>query len=291
MTVARAPGIFARGLGMGIAEVVPGVSGGTIAFVSGIYFELVHALAQFGPRSLVLLREPRAFFEHHNLGFLLSLAAGMGLGVVLFARLMHYLLDTAPVLVWAFFFGLIAASVVFIGRQRRPRHLLLFGSCGFLLGLGFMFLPQAGSDGGLVAIFFGGVVAVCAWLLPAVSGSFVLLALGLYERVIAAIAGFELITLGVLACGCASGLLVFAKVLSWLMRRFYDKLLSLLAGFMLGSLVKLWPWRLPEVTGFEGLVSPSAYAAATGMQAFAGSALVAVALGTLALWLLTRFDR
>lgn len=291
MSRQRVPGLLFRGVFMGLAEVVPGVSGGTIAFVSGIYYELVNSLASFGVRSLALIKSPTEFFHYHNLGFLICLAAGMAIGIVAFAQLMHHLLSAAPVVVWAFFFGLIAASVVFVGRGRSTKNLALFGSCGLVAGIAMLFLPQASSDASLLAIYFGGMIAVCAWLLPAVSGSFMLLSLGLYEGVIGAVANFEWQTLLTLAAGCATGLLLFAKALAWVMRHYNDALLSALTGFMLGSMVKLWPWRIAHEIGFDGLRLPADYVAATGLAGMEVGALIATCLGVVSLWSLTRLGR
>jgi len=284
-------GVAGRGVLMGLAEVVPGVSGGTMAFISGIYPALVGALATFGPGSLPMLARPLQFWEHHNLRFLLVLAAGMGLGILIFAQLMHFLLAHYQPLVWAFFSGVIAMSVVVIGRFRRPGQLLSWGALGLLLGLSLLWLPALQSDPALWLVFVGGAVAVCAWLLPAVSGSYVLLALGLYAPVIDALAGFNLPVLATLTAGCALGLLMFAKALAWLLRHYSEALLSLLTGFMLGSVPKLWPWQLSAAEGLGvEFLSPQHYAAASGQSSHALAALLMFVLGGIALWLLSRLD-
>jgi putative membrane protein len=279
--------VAVRGMAMGIAELVPGVSGGTIAFVTGIYDELIRSLAGLGPASLGVLRRHgfAAFWQGHNLSFLTVLALGMMLAVVIFAQLMEYLLDHLPTLVWAFFFGLIAASVVHIGRQLPRRPLLAFGLVGVLLA-GLML--QIGFRDGAAPVwmfFLGGILAVSAWLLPAVSGSFLLLALGLYEPVLRAFnAGQWLIPL-TLAAGCVVGLLVFSRALHWLMQRLREPVLALLTGFMAGSLPRLWPWQS------EGAwLSPGGYEALTGRPALAWEALAVTGLGMLALWLLGRLS-
>jgi putative membrane protein len=186
-------GVFVRGLLMGVAELVPGVSGGTIAFISGIYYRLIGALASFGPTSLTLLSHPRRFWQHHQLSFLMVLAAGMGVGILVFARLIGFMLDVAAPVLWAFFFGVIAASVYQIGVGRSARNLRIFGAVGAVLGFGFLSLPPQDFSGSLVALFFAGMVAVCAWILPGISGSFVLLLLGLYTDVIAAVNSIDLL--------------------------------------------------------------------------------------------------
>jgi putative membrane protein len=279
--------LLLRGVAMGIAELVPGISGGTIAFITGIYDELLATLARFRVGSLPQLWRdgPRAFWTNHNGGFLLTLALGMGLAVVSFARLLGYLLDHVPVLVWAFFFGLIAASAVQIGRRRSLPLLLGFGLLGLLLGLTLLLLGHRDGEAPLWLVFVGGMAAISAWLLPAVSGSFLLLVLGLYEPVLRAFNAGEWVVPLTLALGCVVGLLAFSRLLHWLMRRVREPLLALLTGFMAGSLATLWPWRHDGA-----LLGPEAYTAATGNPALVGSTLGAFALGVLVLWLLSRLE-
>ncbi len=284
-------GLGVRGLLMGIAEVVPGVSGGTIAFITGIYHDLVKSLASFGPESLALLTRPRAFALHHNLRFLLTLAAGMALGVVLFARLVNYLLAHHQALVWAFFGGVILMSVWLIGHARAPRALLLWLPPGLVAGLALLWLPQTEASPGMLAILLASSVAVCAWLLPAVSGSYVLLALGVYAPVIAAVAEVNVPVLATVAAGCALGLLLFARLLAWLLRRYAEPLLSFLTGFMLGSVVKLWPWQ--DSTGVDALarlLTPTQAQLVDASVAGTWTVLICALLGAVAIWALARFS-
>ena len=277
---------------MGLAELVPGISGGTIAFVTGIYTELVNSLASFGPQSLVLLRRPQAFWHHHNLGFLLSLAVGMVVGVLALAPVVRLLLAHAAPLLWAFFFGLILASVVFIGRARTRAVLARYGTLGIILGAAFLALPTGQVQGSWLALFIGSAIAVCAWILPAVSGSFVLLLLGLYDDVIVAIADFNFLKLSAVGLGCAMGLASFVRMLSWLMQRHEDRLLSLLTGFMAVALAKLWPWQNADAGSLlESLLWPAEYTSLTGQSAYQMGVLPAVAAGVVALWLLQRVTR
>lgn len=289
--------VFLRGVLMGLAELVPGVSGGTIAFISGIYYRLVGALASFGPGSLTMLRHPSRFWQHHQLGFLTTLAAGMGAGILIFARLIGFMLEAAAPVLWAFFFGVIAVSVYQIGVARRFRNLLVFGGLGLVLGFGFLSLPPQDFSGSLTALFFAGMVAVCAWILPGISGSFVLLLLGLYTDVIAAVNALDWRFLTVLACGCASGLLLFTRVLGWLLHRYHDALLALLTGFMSTALVKLWPWQTRGASQqhraselFPYLRWPNEYALEGG-EAFVLLAVLAGSAGGFSVWLLSRFAR
>jgi putative membrane protein len=279
--------VMVRGMAMGVAELVPGVSGGTIAFVAGIYDELVGTLASFNLNSIGVLRRDgvRAFWAAHNLTFLMVLGVGMAVAVLLFARFIQYLLDHAPVLIWAFFFGLIVASVVQIGRFRPPWVLLRYGALGLVLGLLLLQVGHREAEAPLWMFFFGGMVAVSAWLLPGVSGSFLLLTLGLYEPVLRAVnGGYWPIPL-VLLVGCGVGILAFARVLHWLMTRVREPMLAGLTGFMCGSLPRLWPWQ------HDGrLLTPPGYEATTGEAALVLPALATLALGALILWSLSRLE-
>lgn len=285
-------GVMFRGACMGLAELVPGISGGTIAFVTGIYAELVGTLARFGPASIVQLAQPKAFWQQHNLGFLLSLGVGMGLGIIMLAPGVRFLLANAAPLLWAFFFGLIWASVIFIGRARSRQGLRSYGSLGLLLGFGFLLLPMGQIESTWLTLFVGGAIAVCAWILPAVSGSFVLLLLGLYDDVIIAISELDLMSLSAVALGCATGLALFVRALSWLLQHHEDRLLSLLTGFMAIALAKLWPWQDADAkVFFEGLLWPDQYVALTGQSDYVIWVGPAAMLGFLALWLLQRVTR
>ena len=279
--------LMLRGVAMGLAELVPGVSGGTIAFVTGIYEELVGTLARLRPAALAMLFRagPAACWRHYNLGFLAALAAGMMVAVVTFARVFEYLLDHVPTLVWAFFFGLIAASVVQIGRARAPSDLLGYGAVGLGAAAALLTLGVGAGPAPLWMFFVGGMIAVSAWLLPAVSGSFLLLVLGLYEPVLRAFNAGEWLIPGVLALGCLVGLLVFSRLLHWLLGRIREPLLAGLTGFMAGSLYRLWPWQA------EGsMLGPGAFEAATGQPPLLLATLGAALLGVVALWLLSRLE-
>ena len=278
-------GLMLRGLAMGIAEVVPGVSGGTIAFVTGIYDELLRTLAgiNFG---LLRVWQQQGFvrmWQDYNLQFLLWLGSGMVAGVLLFAKLMHYALDTAPPVVWALFFGLIVFSIVDMARALPLRLLLPFGLLGTVIGLLVVNLVPTPVQPSLLMIAGGGALAVSAWLLPAVSGSFLLLVLGLYDTVLLAIAELQLDVLLALVAGCAMGLLLFSRFLHWLMSNYRPPAISLLVGFMLGSLVKLWPWSISGVP-----VMPAVYTAQLGEPAWLLLSLLSMVLGVLIIWGLAR---
>ena len=253
------PGVFARGLAMGMAEAVPGVSGGTIAFVTGIYDELVTSIASFSHTSASsLLRDGwRAFAHRHNLGFLAVLGAGMSVGLPLTLVLVVGLLESHGAYVMGFFFGLIAASVVHVGGQSSWRWLaslgLLGAAGGVLLG------AVAGTSMGQQAsmVFLAGALAATAWILPGVSGAFVLVILGLYEPMANALLAVDLPVLAVFAAGLGIGVVCFSKLLAWLLERARPAVLALLTGLMAGSLAQLWPWRETPIseTGVIGVVA------------------------------------
>lgn len=283
-------GIYLRGLAMGVAEVIPGVSGGTIAFVTGIYRELIHGIASFGARSpLILWRDGwRAFWDAHDLKFLVPLAVGMLTSLLLLSRLIRWLFDVAPIPLWSFFFGLVIASCIDIGRQNTRVFLATWGLAGAVVGASFALAVPADLGGGALLLFFGGMVAVTAWLLPGVSGSYVLLMLGLYETVIGAVAEFDFRILAVVAAGAVISLLIFSRLLEVALARFHFPIMALLTGFMAGSLVKLWPWRVGDADGVEMPVGPEVFQSATGSEPEVLAAVAAAAFGMVTVMMLAR---
>ena len=296
MTDAQAPGrrnavawmgVLLRGAVMGVAEVVPGVSGGTIAFVTGIYRELIASLARLAafPAATLpwLVTDPPRFWRHYNLGFLTCLGGGMLLSVLLFARLITAAIESVPTLVWGFFFGLVLFSVIEIGRARPPLVLLTLGVPGVLLGGATLALEPLAAEPSWPAYFLGGAFAVCAWLLPAVSGSFLLVAMGLYADVLAAAASLDIAVLAVFGLGMATGVTLFARLLEFLLNRYFEAVLGFLTGFMAGALVRLWPWQAGGVP-----LSPDAWSEAAGAPACTGMTVAMMVAGAAALWLLAR---
>lgn len=250
--------VAVKGACMGAADVIPGVSGGTIAFIMGIYDEFVGSLASINGEALKLLLKGRfsAFWKHINGSFLLSLVAGIGISVIALAGLMQMLLSDFPIQTWAFFFGLIVASSIFIirgisGWKIREGLMLVFG---ILLGAVICTLSPTQTPDGLWFIFLSGALAICAMILPGISGSFILLILGKYEYVLGAISGLvagvdpgrNLLILGVFGLGAIIGILAFSRFLHWLLARWQKETMIVLAGFIIGSLVKIWPWSNAE---------------------------------------------
>lgn len=240
-------GVFFRGMAMGVADLVPGVSGGTVAFITGIYDELLSTIAGLKVGLIRDLLRPGgvvSVWRQAHLNFLLVLLAGVGTSVLLFAGLLHHLLGTHPDLLWAFFFGLVAASIPLVGREAHweAREWVL-GAVGVALA-GFLtsLPPLAGSDDPAVLMACG-AVAICAMILPGISGSFILLLLGAYGAVIGALKSFDLVRVGAFAIGAVIGLLSFSRVLDRLLEKRRNETLAVLTGFLLGSLNALWPWK------------------------------------------------
>lgn len=239
-------GIVARGVAMGAADVVPGVSGGTIAFITGIYDTLIDSLKAFGPGALqVLWKEgPGPAWRYVNGSFLLALFSGIALSILTLANAIDYALTHHPVLLSAFFFGLILASAVLIYRQipAADRGIVMVVP-GVVFALAVSLIRPGELPVNYLTVFCSGAVAICAMILPGISGSFILLILGMYGPVIAAIKNLEFATLAVFALGCGTGLMLFVRLLSWLLHRHRHGLLQFLTGLLLGSLAIIWPWK------------------------------------------------
>ncbi len=239
--------LTAKGMAMGAADVVPGVSGGTIAFITGIYDELLGSLKKMGPEALKIWYAEgfSAFWQHINGGFLLAVFGGILLSIKTFASVISVALLEHPLLVWSFFSGLILASVVLLVKQQQRWRFVDFISC--IIGIAFVVAISISSptqlSGEWWMMFLGGFVAICAMILPGVSGSFILLLVGLYPIFINAIKDLDLIALASFGGGCICGLMVFSRFLSWLLSRFYQATIALLVGFLIGSLNVTWPWK------------------------------------------------
>jgi putative membrane protein len=248
MTIHRSDiGIFLRGAAMGSADVVPGVSGGTVALILGIYRRLIEAVAAFDLTLLQLVKAQQwhRAAEHIDLRFLAALGAGIGCAVISLAKLISFLLLNHPVPTWSFFFGLILASTLLVMRRVERWH----GVAWLCAGVGALFafwlsgLLPGETGGGYPALFFSGMVAISAMILPGISGSFILVLLGKYHQVIGAIMALDIPTLIVFAAGCGIGLIAFTKLLKLLLARHESLTMAFLTGLMLGSLRKVWPFK------------------------------------------------
>jgi putative membrane protein len=238
---------FLKGLAMGSADVVPGVSGGTIAFITGIYARLLDAISSVNVEAVRVWRRDgfRAVWEHIDGTFLIALGAGILTAIISLAKIIHYLLAEHPVLLWSFFFGLIIASSIHIARTIPQWR---WQECGLLLAgvvvaAGISLASPTETTATLPILFLAGSIAICAMILPGISGSFILLLMGLYAPVIGAVKAFDLPILLTVAAGAGLGLLLFSRLLSWLLRQYASMMLALLTGFMIGSLAKVWPWK------------------------------------------------
>ncbi len=244
-----------KGMAMGIAEVIPGVSGGTIAFITGIYEKLLDSIKAFSPRLITVFKNEglAGVWNAVNGTFLLSLLFGMGAGIVIGVFGVSHLLENYPPVIWAFFFGLIIASAIYIGRQVKQWNwkTILFLVLGAVIAYGITILSPSGGSTNLFFVFFCGMIAISALILPGISGSFILLMLGMYSYIVSdtlravleTFAVDKIIVMFVFALGCLTGLMTVSRVLSWTFKHYRSATLAILTGFMLGSLNKIWPWR------------------------------------------------
>lgn len=245
-----------KGMAMGAADVVPGVSGGTIAFIAGIYDELINSIKSINMHSLKLLFTGNlaGFWKAVNGNFLFALLLGIAISVFSLAKLITYLLVNEPVLVWSFFFGLVLASTWFVSKDIKGWNWKTVA--GFVVGAAVAYYitvaTPAETSTNLMFIFLCGAIAICAMILPGISGSFILVLLGKYFYVMEAVKTLDLVVLGVFAFGAALGITCFSRVLSYALRNFRNITLSVLSGFMLGSLNKVWPWKEVEKLVSDG---------------------------------------
>lgn len=239
--------ITAKGMGMGAADVVPGVSGGTIAFITGIYEELINSLKSIEPQTIKLLFSEgiAATWKKVNGNFLVALFVGIGISVVSLSKLIKYLLAEHPILVWSFFFGLIIASAYVVSKSINQWNFKSIG--GIVLGSAIAYYitiaTPAQTPTDLWFIFLCGMLAICAMILPGISGAFILLLLGKYAFIVGALSELNLIVIGTFMAGCVLGLVSFSHVLSFMFKMFHNMTIAILTGFMIGSLNKVWPWK------------------------------------------------
>ena len=251
-----------KGMGMGAADVVPGVSGGTIAFIVGIYDELIDSIKGIDGRTLKLLFTGKlvSFWKEANCGFLLSVIAGIGISVFSLAKIITWLLSNHPVLVWSFFFGLVLASTWFVARSIKGwswKSVLAF-VCGAAIAWFVTVATPAETPSSLAFVFLCGAIAICAMILPGISGSFILVLLGKYFYIMDAVKSLRIVVLGTFAVGAVVGIALFSRLLSYALKHARSVTLATLSGFMLGSLNKVWPWKQVVETYVDrhGVVKP-----------------------------------
>jgi putative membrane protein len=280
-------------MGMGAADTVPGVSGGTVAFITGIYEELIASINKVDVEALKLLRKFHFadFWHKINGGFLLTLLSGIFVSLLSLARLMTHLLNTQPILIWSFFFGLILVSSPLILRnitKWRVSSVLTF-IIGIVVAYFITIVSPAETPSGYPFIFFCGALAICAMILPGISGAFILLLLGKYEFMINALIDFNIPVIIVFMLGCVLGLLGFSRFLNWILTHYRFPTLALLAGFMIGSLNKVWPWKEvisfrlnhngDQVPAFDKSILPWDYFTITGQDPQVFKAILCAAFG------------
>jgi putative membrane protein len=239
-----------KGMGMGAADVVPGVSGGTIAFITGIYEELIDSIKSVNLYALKLLFSFKltAFWKAINGNFLISVLLGIGISIFSLAKGLEFLLHNYPILVWAFFFGLIVASAIYIARtiKKWDAGTVIAGIAGIVVAYFITVISPAEANTTWLFIFISGSIAICAMILPGISGSFILVLLGMYKFILSAVGNLNIPVLLVFIAGAAIGIIAFSNLLSWFLKKFHNITIAVLAGFMVGSLNKIWPWK--EVT-------------------------------------------
>ncbi|WP_439102178.1 DUF368 domain-containing protein [Congregibacter sp.] len=284
------PGVLLRGVLMGAADIVPGVSGGTMAFITGIYQRLINAVTAFDLSLLRVLHARRwaEALQRTDAAFLATLLLGIGISVFSLARLISSLLETQPLLLWSFFFGLIASSALVLVRHVARWSPGTLGGliAGAVIAAGIGLSPVFEMPAAPWSFFVAGFFAICAMILPGISGSFILVLMGMYPFVLEAIESLDLLSLALFAAGAGSGLLVFSRLLSYLLREHHSPTLATLTGFLCGSLLVVWPWKTdPADSGAMLPLSPAQYGAQFGDSQF-WLCLMMMLLGFLAVWFL-----
>lgn len=261
-----------KGCAMGMADVVPGVSGGTIAFISGIYEELLGSIKSIDLEAIKLLftGKFRALWEKINGKFLFSLIAGIGVAILTMARLMTYMLENHPIITWSFFFGLIIASALMVAREVNSWSALSVVTMivGIVLSYWITVVSPATTPNDWWFVMLSGAIAICAMILPGISGAFILLLLGKYMFIMEAVTQLNIGVLVVFAIGAVAGIVSFSHVLSWLLAKWHDATVTMLMGFMIGSLNKVWPWKqtLETYLDSHGVEQPLVQANVSPMQ-------------------------
>ncbi|MCZ4409665.1 DUF368 domain-containing protein [Cryomorphaceae bacterium 1068] len=296
-----------KGMGMGAADVVPGVSGGTIAFITGIYEELIDTINRVNFVTLqILFKEGiKPFWKALNGNFLVGLFAGIFISLISFAKLITYLLDAHPIAIWSFFFGLVLASIPLVAKSvRNWSGSRYFGfAAGTIIAYLITDLPPVEDPGATWYLFVSGMIAICAMILPGISGSFILLLLGSYSTVLQALNDRDFLSIGIFGGGCIVGILAFSRFLKWMFTRYHDVTIAVLSGFLLGSLNRIWPWKetvevFVKHKGEENEeivplvqenILPSTYETITGLDSELMLGITLAVVGILIIFVMDRF--
>lgn len=282
-----------KGIAMGAADVVPGVSGGTIAFITGIYDELLGSIKKFNFTAIKLLftGKFKQLMQHINGYFLISVLSGIAISIFTLANLMTWLLTNHPIQIWSFFFGLIIASSILVAITVREWNwkTILSSLIGAAIAYYITVASPTTTPDGYWFIFLSGAIAICAMILPGISGSFILLLLGKYTFIMEAISEFKIDIMAIFAIGAAVGIIAFSHVLTWLLNRYKNITIALLTGFMVGSLNKVWPWKetLESYIDSHGVeqaitqrsILPTTFEQLTGQEAHIIEAIIYCAIG------------
>jgi putative membrane protein len=282
-----------KGMGMGAADVVPGVSGGTIAFITGIYEELINSIKSINLNAIKLFFTGKfaEFWKAINGSFLISVFIGIGISVFSLAKGLEYLLNNFPILVWSFFFGLIVASAIYVSRSIEKWDIgtVIAGIIGIAVAYAITVISPAEANTSYWFIFLSGSIAICAMILPGISGSFILVLLGMYKFILQAVGDMKIAVIATFMAGAAVGIISFSNVLSWLLKKYHNLTIAVLAGFMVGSLNKVWPWK--EITETiidrhgelkpiaERNIFPATYEQLTGNEALLLGAVILAIVG------------
>lgn len=292
------PLLILRGCAMGAADVVPGVSGGTIAFITGIYEELIDSIKAVDLQAVKLLLKFKLaeFWKKINGNFLISVIAGIGISIFSLAKLMTWLLENHPIYIWSFFFGLIIASSVLVAKEIKKWNIFTVISLilGAVIAYGITVMTPSETPDSWWFIILSGVIAICAMILPGISGAFILLLMGKYTYILGAVSAFNIGVLLLFAVGAVAGITSFSHLLSWLLKHHHTATVSLLTGFMVGSLNKVWPWKetLQTYTDSHGVekalvesnISPVHFGELTGSDPLLWQAILMCIAGFLLIW-------
>ena len=292
------PLLILRGCAMGAADVVPGVSGGTIAFITGIYEELIDSIKAVDLQAVKLLLKFKLaeFWKKINGNFLISVIAGIGISIFSLAKLMTWLLENHPIYIWSFFFGLIIASSVLVAKEIKKWNIFTVISLilGAVIAYGITVMTPSETPDSWWFIIPSGAIAICAMILPGISGAFILLLMGKYTYILGAVSAFNIGVLLLFAVGAVAGITSFSHLLSWLLKHHHTATVSLLTGFMVGSLNKVWPWKetLQTYTDSHGVekalvesnISPVHFGELTGSDPLLWQAILMCIAGFLLIW-------
>jgi len=298
--------LFLKGMGIGAADVVPGVSGGTIAFISGIYEELIDTISRINIQTVsILFKEGiKSFWKAMNGNFLLAILGGVVVSILSLSKLISFLLENEPIATWSFFFGLVLASIPLVAQKVKnwtgSRYFAF--AAGAIIAWLITGLPPVTEPGALWYLFISGMIAICAMILPGISGSFILILLGSYFTVLSALNNRDITVILVFIAGAITGILAFSKFLKFMFSRFHDITVATLSGFLLGSLNKIWPWKNvlewfvkhpgeaneQKIPLVEENILPGTYTALTGEPSQLALAIIMAVVGIAIIFILEK---